>query len=128
VNKPPLVTPYVSIELKDDILYFTYLPGAVITINIAKEMIKQRTEYTDGVAYPFLVMGEGLKAMDKESRDYSAKEGTVGVLAAALLVNSVYTQFFGNMFLRITQTSISSKIFTDKEEALKWLEQFKPKK
>ena len=115
-------------EIKNDILYFTYLSGGTITLDIAKEIVKQRLEYTNGVPYPLLVTYEGLKAMDKQARDYfAAKEGVQAVLAAALVVNSVYTQFFGNMFLRITQTSISSRLFTDKQEALKWLEQFKSK-
>jgi hypothetical protein len=127
VNKAILSTPYVSIEIKDDILYFTYLSGSVITINTAKEIVKQRLEYMEGRSYPILVTGEGIRAMDKESRDYFAKEGVGGLLAAALVVDSVYTEFFGNMFLRITQTSIPSKLFRNKEEALHWLEQYKTK-
>ena len=114
-------------EYKDGILYFNYLPNATITIDVAKEIVKRRLEYTEGASYPLFVTGEGLRAMDKVSRDYFAKEGVKGVLAAALVTNSVYTEFFGNMFLRITQTSIPSKLFTNKEEALHWLEQFKPK-
>jgi hypothetical protein len=115
-------------EIKDGILYFTYLAGKTIHIDVAKEIVQQRLKYTNNTPYPLLVTYEGLRAMDKDSRDYfAAKQGVEGVLAAALVVNSVYTQFFGNMFLRITQTSIPSKLFTDRQEALKWLEQFKPK-
>ncbi len=128
MNKTPLVIdPYVSMELKDNVLYFDYLRGATITIDTAKEIVKRRLEYTEGTAYPLFVTGEGLRAMDKVSRDYFAKEGVKGVVAAALVTNSVYTEFFGNMFLRITQTSIPSKLFTSKEEALRWLEQYRPK-
>lgn len=115
-------------EIKNGIMYFTYLEGHTITLDIAKEIVKQRLEYTNKIPYPLLVTYEGLKAMNKQARDYfAAKEGVEGVIAAALVVNSIYTQFFGNMFLRITETSIPSRLFTNKEEALKWLEQFKPK-
>jgi hypothetical protein len=127
VNKPPLVTPYVSIELKDDIIHFNYLPGTVITLEVAKEIVKQRLTYMDGTHYPILITGEGIRAMDKQSRDYFSKEGTEGVLAGAILVNSVYTEFFGNFFLRITQPEIPAKLFTDEKKALDWLKQFKPK-
>jgi len=128
VNKAPFITPYISMEIRDDILYFTYLSGGTIHLDIAKEIVNQRLEYTNKVPYPLLVTYEGLRAMDKQARDYfAAKEGVEGVLADSLVVNSIYTQFFGNMFLKITQTSIPSKLFTDKQEALKWLEQFKPK-
>lgn len=126
-KSPLIIAPYVSMELKGSILYFDYLRGATITLDTAKEIVKQRLEYTEGVAYPLFVTGEGLRAMDKVSRDYFAKEGVKGIVAAALVTNSVYTEFFGNMFLRITQTSIPSKLFSNKEEALRWLEQYKPK-
>ena len=127
MNKDPETTPFVKMEIINDILYANYLPGIVITIDVAKELIRHRKEYTQNLPYPSLVTGEGLRAINKEARAYFAKEGAEGIIAAALLVNSVYTEFFGNMFLKITQTSIPSKLFTDKEEALKWLEQFKPK-
>ncbi len=127
MNKAPLITPYVSLEIKDDILYVTYLPGSVITLDITKDIINKRLEYTDRVPYPLVIMGEGLRSLDKESRDYSSKQGSEGVLAGALLVNSVYTEFFGNFFLRITQPQIPAKLFTNEQEALKWLEQYKPK-
>jgi hypothetical protein len=127
VNKTPLVTPYVSFEIKDDILYVTYFSGNIITIDITKEIVKQRLEYINGKSYPLLVVFEGITAMDKRSRDYSSKEGSEGVLAGALLTNSVYAEFFGNFFLRLTKPEIPARLFTDKQEALKWLEQFKLK-
>lgn len=127
MDKAPFVTPYIRMEIKDDILYFTYLSGGNITLEVAKDIIKQRLEYTGKVPYPLLVTYEGLRSMDKSSRDYFAKDGTIGVLAAALVTNSVYAEFFGNMFLRITHTTIPSKLFTDRQAALNWLEQFKSK-
>jgi len=127
VNKSPESTSVARMEIIDGILHATYLPGAIITIDLAKELIKKRMEYTQGVPYVSLVTYEGVRSVDKETRAYFAKEGAEGIVAAALLVNSVYTEFFGNMFLRITSTSIPSKLFTNKQEALKWLEQFKTK-
>ncbi len=126
MNKAPLITPYIRAEIKDDILYFTYLPGVVITSDIAKEIVKERLEYVEGIKYPVLVMGEGLRSMDKQARDYFSNEGIRDILAGALLVNSVYTEFFGNFFLRITKPAIPAKIFTDEKKALEWLQQFKP--
>ncbi len=128
MNKSPFTSPFVSFEIKDDILYVTYLPGAIINIDVAKEIVKQRKEYTNGVSYLFMVSGEGLRSMDKEARDYLSKDdATEGVLAGALVVNSVYTEFFGNFFLRITKPEIPAKLFTEEKKALEWLKQFKPK-
>jgi hypothetical protein len=127
MNKPPVFSKYTRMEIIDDILYGVYLPGGVITLEVAKEVVKQRLEYTEGVAYPMLVSGEGLKAVDKEARSYFSKEGSEGIIAGVLLVNSIYTEFFGNFFLKISKPENPSKLFTDKQEALKWLEQYKRK-
>jgi hypothetical protein len=127
VIKAPFSNSYVSFEIKNDILYVIYLPGAFITIDIAKDIVKQRIEYTGGDPYAMLITGEGLRAINKEARDYLSADGTIGVIAGALLVNSVYTEFFGNFFLRITKPEIPAKLFTDKNKALEWLEQFKNK-
>ena len=126
MNKSPLTTPYTRAEIKDDILYFTYLPGVVITLDIAKEVVKKRLEYVEGIKYPVIVMGEGLRSMDKQARDYLSSEGIRDIIAGALLVNSVYTEFFGNFFLRITKPAIPARVFTDEKRALEWLQQFKP--
>lgn len=128
MDKPPFITPYISFEIKDDVLYVIYLSGAVITLEVAKEIVKQRLEYTNRAPYPLLITGEGLRAMEKPARDYlSTEEGTLYVTAGALLVNSVYTEFFGNFYLRITKPKVPALVFTDKVKALEWLEQFKVK-
>lgn len=128
MDKTPFITPHFSLEIKDDILYVTYFSGVSITLDVAKDIVKKRMEYTEGRPYPLIVTGEGLRAMDKHARDYLATdEGTAGVLAGVLLVNSVYTEFFGNFFLRIAKPEIPTNIFTDKGKALEWLQQFKPK-
>jgi hypothetical protein len=127
VNKATLVTPYVSFKIKDDILYVVYLPGVTITLDAAKDIVKKRLLYTENVPYRLIVSGEGLRAVDKEARSYLSNEGAEGVIAGVLLVNSIYTEFFGNFFLNISKPKNPSKLFTNEQEALKWLEQFKPK-
>lgn len=127
MNKAPETTAIARMEIIDNILYATYLPGAVITIDTAKELIRKRLEYTGGVPYVSLVTYEKVQSVDKAARAFFAKEGAEGIIAAALLVDSVYSEFLGNFFLRLTKPVIPSKLFTNKNEALKWLEQFRPK-
>ena len=127
MNKNPFITQFVELEIIDGILHVVFLPGQVINIDIAKEMVEQRLEYIEGASYPILLSGEGVRAINKEARDYMAKEGQLGVLAGAILVHSVYTEFFGNFYLKVNNTGIPARLFRNKQEALKWLEQFKPK-
>lgn len=127
MNKAPISTPFVRFEIKDDLLYVTYLPGAIITLQIAKEIVTLRKEYTDNAPYLLVVSGEGLRAIDKEARSYLSREGSEGVIAGVLLVNSIYAEFFGNFFLNISKPQNPAKLFTDEQKALEWLAQFKSK-
>lgn len=128
MNKDPLITPYNRLEIIDGILHATYL-GGVIDIDVAKEIVRQRLEYIEGVAYPTLVMDSGVISMTKEARDYFSDKdgGSQGVVAGVLLLKSVYSEFLGNFFLRVAKPAIPTRVFTDKEKALEWLQQFKPK-
>jgi hypothetical protein len=127
MDKEILKTTRVDFEIRNGILYVTYKPHVNIDLEASKEIVKTRLEYTNGVSYPILVIDAGVISMDKAARDYSSDKsgGLKGVLAGALLLNSVYSEFLGNFFLRITKPAIPTKIFTDKEKALEWLEQFK---
>jgi len=129
VNKAPLTTPYTRLEIIDDILYGVFFPGITINIDIAKEIVKTRLEYTDYVPYPMFIFDSGVVSMNKEARDYFSNKngGMEGTIAAALLLKSVYSEFLGNFFLRITKPAMPTKVFSDEKKALEWLQQFKPK-
>ena len=129
MNKPPITTPYTRLEIIDDILYGVFFTGITIDLDIAKEIVKTRLEYTDYIPYPMFIHDSGVVSMNKEARDYfSEKDGGMqGTVAAALLLKSVYSEFLGNFFLRITKPDMPTKIFTDEKKALEWLQQFKTK-
>ena len=74
---------------------------------------------------PALVLNQGVIKMDKDARDFlSSKEGTAGIKCAAILINSNFMAFTVNFFLKVTKTNIPVKTFTDKKDALTWLQQF----
>lgn len=129
MNKEVLHTPMADFEIKDDILYVTYREKVKIDLEAAKKIVTARLEYAGNEAYPFLVFDDGVVSMDKAARDYLSEKdlGLKGVIAGALVLKSVYSEFLGNFYLRITKPAIPTKIFTDREKAIEWLEQYKPK-
>jgi hypothetical protein len=104
-----------------------YKPGVVVTLEMAKAMVRSRVEFAENISYPAVVFIDGLKSITKEARDYLAEDGTIGLIAGALVMKSVYNTFIGNFFLKLTNPPFPSKIFTDVNVALEWLEQYKPK-
>jgi len=61
----------------------------------------------------------------KEARDYFANERTSSIQrATALLINSPVSRIIGNFFMGLNKPISPTKLFTDPQEAIKWLQTF----
>lgn len=111
----------------DDILSFKYAPKLEMDLDIAKELVENRLEYTNGLAMYTLIDGTNLKSTTKEARDYMTDPngGLKGILAGAFLANSVVTTVIVNLYLTINKPPKPAKFFSNKESALKWLKELK---
>ena len=116
-------TNYVSIWIEDGILFSNYKKQINIDEKVARQIVKDRIEFTKGKSYPILIDFTNLKSATKEARDYmnDPKGGLVGLLRGAFLSNNVVTTVFINLYLKINKPSIPTKFFTNKQEALAWL-------
>jgi hypothetical protein len=115
----------VYLEMDNGILIGTYKPNVKITLKVAKEIVATRLSFISNKTMPALVLNQGVIKMDKDARDFlSSPEGTKGIKCAAILINSTFISFTVNFFLKVTKTNIPVKTFTDKKEALIWLQQF----
>lgn len=117
---------YSTMWIEDGIGYQVYKPGINITIGIAKEMVQQRIKSFKGVSRPVLVDIRSLKSIDAASRRYFAsKEASELITAGAIYMSSPLARFAGNIFLKVDEPITPARLFTDRDEALKWLERFK---
>jgi hypothetical protein len=118
-------TPYIDFEISHGILIGTYKPNVLITLKHAKEIVASRIAFMDGNDMPILILNQGIIKMDKDARDYLASaEGIKGLKCAAILINSNFISITVNFFLKVTKPKLLVKTFTDKEEALYWLQDF----
>lgn len=123
-----LDTQYAKFELNDGILMIEFKPDLEIDLKVAKQIVADRKKVSEGKAYPGLGDTRFIKSATKEARAYfELEESQEGVLAGALLVDSVFSTFLVNFFLKVTRQKMPSKMFTNKEKALEWLAQFKSK-
>ena len=116
-------------EEMDDILFFKYAPKLEMDIEIAKEIVKNRLEYTNNQPMYTVIDGSNLKSTTKEARDYmtSPNGGLKGILAGAFLANSVVTTVIINLYLTINKPPTPAKFFSNKQDALKWIAEIKEK-
>lgn len=103
-----------------------FKPGINITIEVAHDIVNKRSAFFENKLYPMLIEDRGVIGMTKETRDFfSTKAGTKKIKAGALLLNSVFSTYLGNFFLKVSNPPVPTKIFTDRAKAIKWLEQYK---
>lgn len=113
---------------EDGILFGQFAPQLVIDLDTARETINARKKFAGSGVYPFLVEVSDVKSVTKEARDYFASaDGTSNVIAAAIMTNSVLGKMMCNFFLNCSKPLVPTKLFTSREEAIKWLGKFKNK-
>ena len=120
-----LDTPYVHLCIKNKILIGTYKRNQRISLKAAREIVSTRKAFTHGCSMPALIISQGLITIDRPARKYfSSEEGTAGLTACAVVVNSIFSSFLGNFFLTVNKTAMPVKIFSNMDKAEKWLQQF----
>ena len=121
-----LDTPYVYLELHNDLLIGTYKKGLKVTLEIAKAIVKTRLEFIDYKPKLTLALNQGVISMTKEARDYLASdEGVRGCIAGAIVLDSPVGSFLGNFYLLVSKPKVPARIFTKNEDAIKWLSKFR---
>lgn len=116
--------PYVTLWIKDNILFCTYKNKLRIDLNIAKECVAFRLEYTKGVSYPVYVDMKGIISVTREGREYFSLEGSKLIKAGAFMVNSPLAKIIGNIFLTVNKPPVPAKLFTNEADAINWLKNY----
>lgn len=118
---------YYKLELKDGILYVTYI-GGPITLEVAKDLVVQRMLLTANESLPVIVNSFGVDGIDRDARSFlSSEKGVEGLTAGAIVIDSAFTKYLANFFMKIsfTKSTMPAKVFSEQKEALDWLRQFK---
>lgn len=118
-------TNFVHLLIKDKILVVTYKSGLHITLEIAQKIVTDRLSFTEDKKLAAMIMSHGVISMDKPAREYLAsEEGTNGLTATAIIVDSSFSRALGNFFLFVNKTKMPVKIFSNIPRAIKWLQKY----
>ncbi len=116
-----------KIEFKEGILFVTYISGP-ITLDVAKNLVLQRTKLTNNQPCPVLVNSVHVNEIDLNARSFLAsEEGVKGLTAGAIVTNSIFTKHLANFFMNISfsKSKMPARVFSDEKDAIEWLNQFK---
>lgn len=117
---------YSEMWIEDGIGFQVYKPNLVIDISVATTMVNRRIEAFNGITRPVFVDVRNLVSIDNASRKYFAsREAGQLITAGAILLDNPINSWLGNVFLLLDQPITPAKLFTRKDKALQWLQQFK---
>lgn len=126
MNNLNIENDYVKIWIEDGIIHNIYKPNLEINLAVAKIMVRDRLRVSDGITYPLFVDISNLISVDIGAREYlSGGEATKLISAGAFYTTTPIAKFAGKLFLDVNQPKTPAQIFSDKQEALDWLQQFK---
>jgi len=107
------------------ILIQTYHDNAELTFDDAREDFNLYTNLCKSVKRPVMVDIRNIKSVDRQARSYYASEEAIKYLSAAvLIVSNPVSRIIGNFYMDLNKTVFPFRLFTDKEEALNWLESY----
>lgn len=118
---------YATFWIEEDILFFIYHPAVNIDLFAAEKVVTDRVRLQAEKNYPVFCDTRGIKDTEKAARDFLAKEGSLLASAVAFLVNPPISQAITDFFIRTNKPVIPTKIFTEKYEAIKFLQPFRRK-
>ena len=114
-----------KLKLENGIIYGEYFPNTVITLDLAKKAVQDRYTLTKGTSYPVLADVINLKFVEDDAREYlSSDEACKFVTALAVVTDKPISNLFANVYLKWNRPPVPTKLFTNKEKAIRWLKLF----
>ena len=111
------------IELTGDgVITVRVRPGERQSVADAKDNLDAALELRNGQRRPILIDIRDAVPLDAEVRRFYSGQVLVGFSAMALLVKAnPLGRMIGNIYLRIANTGIPTRLFTQEPKAIEWL-------
>jgi hypothetical protein len=120
-----VVVPYYLSLRSDGIMHIRISPEKEESVELVKKMVEKLGEMVNYTQIPILIRHEEFALPGKANRDYWAtKEACPYSKAEAFMINSVALQLIANFYLRINRPERPTRMFSNEEEAVKWLKRF----
>ncbi|MBL7913342.1 MAG: hypothetical protein JNJ41_19925 [Bacteroidia bacterium] len=122
-NPKKIATEKFEVTLLEENVIESYIkPGMVVEAEDLIELKKISSELTCNKPYVILVTSGELASLTKEARELSASKAFITkALAKGIIVDSTAKKIIGNFYLNVNKPFLPTKLFSEKEKALKWL-------
>jgi len=115
-----------TLWIENGILFSKCKQGLVINVEVAFDMMRDRKMVSQGIYRPFFIDITGLSSVNEAARNYMAStEAAEFISAGAIYTTNTLAKIIGMAFKLLDEPKAPVKVFTNKEDALSWLETFK---
>ncbi|GAO45247.1 DUF7793 family protein [Flavihumibacter petaseus] len=112
----------IDLFLQQQILHVRYRKGLKIDLPTAQKMVAARLSFTGSRCYPVCLHAQGVRAINREARQYlSSPDGIRGLTAVAIVTSSPFQAMMGNILRRVHRVHIPVRLFSQPKSAEKWL-------
>ena len=116
---------YATYQIIKGIVHIDYHNEVVLDLPAAVYIVKDRLSIQEGRFMPVLCDIRRIQAINKAARGYLSIEGSVLVKAVAFLIDSPVSEVLSEFYLRTSKPPIPTESFTNKNEALRFLSDFR---
>lgn len=107
---------------EDGLSWLTFEPGADITGEVAVQLLElAKKTHVESEYFRVIIDLRTNPYLTTEARDYAATATPEFISAFAILANQLSMKLVGNFFINFHKPEQPTKIFTDEDEARKWL-------
>lgn len=112
----------------DGIMQISMKPNTTLKQSDAETMVKLFKEMGGGKKFLLLFIAGNDTSVSTDARYYaSGQEANQYTIASAFVVKSVAQKLLGNAYVTFNKPITPTRIFTEQDDAVKWLEGFKNK-
>ncbi|HXB40311.1 MAG TPA: STAS/SEC14 domain-containing protein [Bacteroidia bacterium] len=124
-NNPVKTTAYTTWMGEDGIARTVVKKNAEVKLKEAVENTEAVFSLFKDKKFPLLIDSRYIKYITKEARDhFSINNRETVIICFGILIDSPLSRVIGNFFMGLNKPSVPAKLFTNEEEALKWLKKF----
>jgi hypothetical protein len=113
-----------SKEIGGNIIFVEFRDKLVVDLEIAKELVANRIEFTSNKGYYCLIDFSNIKQVTQEAKQYmqDPETGFKNILCSAFIASNPVSALLANVFAKAPKL-IPSRFFYNKTDALRWIKE-----
>ena len=115
--------PEVNIQRKsNDIIYVLFKDNCALDIDLQMSLLDHYNDIAGNKLMPFIFMAAENVSITKEARDNATKIEDISMIgSSAVIVTTLPYKLIANFYLRFNKPKRPFKVFSNEEDAVKWL-------